>query len=241
MVSTADATQSGGVSDLISDRLYRILTDRIIAGELQPGSRIDPAAIAAEFEISRAPIRDAFARMEFEQLVETKARYGTFVVRPTVRDIHEVCQFRKAVEWLATGLATNDIDRQVLRDLRREAEEALVAAEQGVYEPFFESDRNIHQTIIATTGNSRLLRARAGVEPWVAWLRVLGATGVHRIAGSTVRHLEILDAMLAKDVEAAQAAAAVHLDEVEAWAVEDFQRDREPSVLAADDVQRTVS
>lgn len=224
-MSFADLPAGGGVSDLISDRLYRILTDRVINGELRPGSRIDPAAIATEFGISRAPIRDALARMEHAQLVETRARYGTFVVRPTVQDIHEVCQFRKAVEVLATGIATTQISPLLLSELRHEAVEALDAADRGIYEPFFASDRNIHQAIVASTGNSRLLRARTGVEPWVAWLRVLGATGVHRISGSTARHLEILDALAAKDAEAAQTAAAVHLDEVEAWTVEDFQRD----------------
>ncbi|MGC4153271.1 MAG: GntR family transcriptional regulator [Propionicimonas sp.] len=219
----AEGGAEGGVSDLISDRLYRILTDRLISGELPPGSRIDPAAIATEFGISRAPIRDALARMEHAQLVETRARYGTFVVRPTVQDIHEVCQFRKAVEVLATGIATTQISAALVSELRQEAMEALEAADRGVYGPFFASDRNIHQAIIASTGNSRLIRARAGVEPWVAWLRVLGATGVHRISGSTLRHLEILDAMTAKDADAAQAAAALHLDEVEAWTVADFQ------------------
>ncbi|MCW5951361.1 MAG: GntR family transcriptional regulator [Propionibacteriaceae bacterium] len=221
----ADLHADDGVSDLISDRLYRILTDRVINGELPPGSRIDPTTIAAEFGISRAPIRDALARMEHALLVETRARYGTFVVRPTVHDIHEVCQFRKAVEVMATGIAADRISPALVSELRHEAVEALDAADQGIYEPFFESDRNIHQAIVASTGNSRLLRARTGVEPWVAWLRVLGATGVHRISGSTSRHLEILDALARKDAEAAQAAAAVHLDEVEAWTTEDFQQD----------------
>lgn len=224
-MTLADPSVDGSVSELISDRLWRILTDRVIHGELPPGSRIDPAAIAKEFGISRAPIRDALAKMEFAQLVETKARYGTFVVRPTVRDIHEVCQFRKAVEVLATGLATTEIAPSLVSELRHEAAEALDAADRGIYEPFFESDRNIHQTIVAATGNSRLIRARAGVEPWVAWLRVLGATGVHRISGSTARHFEILDAIARKDIEAAQTAAGVHLDEVEAWMAEDFQQD----------------
>lgn len=224
MGSIANVRDSGGVADLISDRLYRILTDRIINGELKFGSRVDPAALASEFGISRAPIRDALARMEFAQLVETKARHGTFVVRPTVQDIHEVCQLRKAIEVLATGVVAPDMDITVLRGLRDEAVEARAAADRGHYEPFFESDHNIHQTIVAATGNARLLQARAGVAPWVSWLRVLGATGVHRISGSTRRHLEILDAMLDRDAAAAEAAAAVHLDEVEAWTVEDFEK-----------------
>lgn len=142
------------MSELISDRLYRVLTEQIISGEFRPGQRIDAGAIAAEFGISWAPVRDALACMENEHLVIT-----------------------------------------------------------------FESDKKLHGTIIAATGNARMQRARSTVEPWVAWLRVMGATGPHRIAGSTARHLP----SLSWDGEAAGAEAATHLDEVEAWAIEDFE------------------
>ncbi|MFE9687552.1 FCD domain-containing protein [Streptomyces sp. NPDC006285] len=54
------------------------------------------------------------------------------------------------------------------------------------------------------------------------WLRVLGAIGPHRLVDSTRRHLEILDAMAARDVAAAQEAAAVHLAEVEEWTLADM-------------------
>jgi DNA-binding FadR family transcriptional regulator len=60
------------------------------------------------------------------------------------------------------------------------------------------------------------------VEPFVYWLRVLGATGTHRLAGSTARHLEILDAMARRDVHAAKVAAEVHLEEVEEWTLADM-------------------
>ncbi|CAL9329102.1 FCD domain-containing protein [Streptomyces sp. enrichment culture] len=109
-----------------------------------------------------------------------------------------------------------------ITDLREEAVAALRAAEQGDYEPFFASDTRIHHEIIAHTNNSRLIAARGSVEPFVYWLRVLGATGPHRLAGSTRRHLEILDAMAARDVAAAQEAAALHLTEVEEWTLADM-------------------
>jgi GntR family transcriptional regulator, rspAB operon transcriptional repressor len=99
---------------------------------------------------------------------------------------------------------------------------ANAPAEHGDHEPFFAGDTRIHGEIIAGTGNSRLISARDSVEPFVYWLRVLGATGPHRLAGSTRRHLEILDAMAARDVTTAQEAAAVHLAEVEEWPLADM-------------------
>jgi DNA-binding GntR family transcriptional regulator len=210
------------VVERISEQLYSILCERITTGEYAPGSRLDPQAIAKEFGVSRTPVRDTLVRLEHDRLVETRPRSGTFVTRPSRQDVHEVCQLRKGLEWLATGVAAAEMPLEQITDLRDEAVSALDAAERGDYEPFFASDTRIHNEITASTGNSRLITARESVEPFVYWLRVLGATGPHRLAGSTRRHLEILDAMAARDVAAAQEAAAIHLAEVEEWTLADM-------------------
>ncbi|WP_242535980.1 GntR family transcriptional regulator [Streptomyces albidoflavus] len=210
------------VVESISEQLYSILCERITTGIYAPGSRIDPQSIATEFGVSRTPVRDTLVRLEHDRLVETRPRSGTFVTRPSRHDVHEVCQLRKALEWAATGVAAQAMPAGQIADLREEAVAAMRAAERGDYEPFFASDTRLHREIIEHTGNTRLITARESVEPFVYWLRVLGATGPHRLAGSTRRHLEILDAMAARDVAAAQEAAAVHLVEVEEWTLADM-------------------
>jgi GntR family transcriptional regulator, rspAB operon transcriptional repressor len=219
---TVEPARPALVVDSIADQLYRILCERITSGAFAPGSRLDPQAVAAEFGVSRTPVRDALARLEHDRLIETRPRSGTFVARPGITDVHEVCQLRKGIEWVATGLATGRMPESQIAELRAEAVEALAAAEAGDYEPFFVSDMRLHREIVAATGNERLIAARASVEPFVQWLRILGATGPHRLAGSTHRHLQILDAMAARDAAGARDAAAVHLDEVEEWTVADM-------------------
>lgn len=211
------------VVDSIADQLHRILSERISTGAYPPGARLDPQAVASEFGVSRTPVRDALLMLERDRLVETRPRSGTFVARPGTTDVREVCQVRKGLEWVATGIAARQMSLDQISELRAEAVEALAQAERGNFEPFFLSDSHIHGEIVRCTGNSRLIAARASVEPFVQWLRVLGATGTHRLAGSTRRHLEILDAMSRRDVRAAQDAAAVHLDEVEEWTVVDME------------------
>ncbi|WP_220040349.1 GntR family transcriptional regulator [Nonomuraea aridisoli] len=210
------------VVESIADQLYRILCDRITGGTYAPGSRLDPQAIATEFGVSRTPVREALARLEHDQLIVTRPRSGTFVARPGVTDVREVCQLRKGIEWVATGIAARTMPQDRIADLRDEAVEALRRADRGDYEPFFASDSRLHNEIVAATGNARLIRARSSAEPFVLWLRALGATGRRRVADSTRRHLEILDAIAARDVEGAQRAAAVHLDEVEQQMVADL-------------------
>ncbi|WP_198961665.1 GntR family transcriptional regulator [Pseudonocardia sp. MH-G8] len=219
---TVEPARAALMVESIADQLYRILCERITSGAFAPGSRLDPQAVAAEFGVSRTPVRDALARLEHDRLIETRPRSGTFVARPGLTDVHEVCQLRKGIEWVATGLATGRMPESQIAELRAEAVEALAAADTGDYEPFFASDMRLHREIVAATGNERLIAARASVEPFVQWLRILGATGPHRLAGSTHRHLQILDAMAARDAAGARDAAAVHLDEVEEWTAADM-------------------
>lgn len=222
-----DARPTGIVVDSLPDQLHRVLQQRIVHGEMRPGQRIDIQALIDEFGVSKTPVRYALNRLEYDQLVVSKQRSGTYVVTPTVDDVTEFCQLRKAVEWLCTGLATGTMPEPVLKDLRKEIVAAEKATRKGDLQPFLDSDFRLHRTIIQYAGNERLMRVRASVEPFIKWIQVLGATGIDRAALSTKRHLEIVDAMLDRDADEASRVAALHVDEVEAATKEDL-----PKVLA---------
>jgi GntR family transcriptional regulator, rspAB operon transcriptional repressor len=223
-----EAGARGIVTDKLSDQIYRLLRDRIVRGQLVAGARIDLPAMIAELGISKTPLREALSRLELDHLVVTKPRSGTYVAELTVEDIREVCDLRKGIEWVATREATERMPRELLSSLRAEIVDAEEKAREGDYEPFFASDMRLHRTIVAHCGNRRLIRVRESLEAYVEWMRVVGATGTHRISGSTQRHLQIVDAMLEGDGERAQAAAAAHVEEVKDWTIEDFEQ-RTPS------------
>lgn len=211
------------VTDKLSEQIYRLLRNRIVHGQLAPGQRIDLPAMISELGISKTPLREALARLEIDGLVITKPRSGTFVATLTTKDIREVCELRRGLEWAAAPAAALRIPVDLLHDLRAEIVAAERHAADGDYEPFFVSDQRLHHTIMAHSGNNRLIRARDSVEAYVQWMRVVGATGTHRISGSTRRHLDIVDAMLARNAADAAARVAIHIEEVMAWTIEDFE------------------
>ncbi|MFF5229699.1 GntR family transcriptional regulator [Dactylosporangium sp. NPDC000521] len=210
------------VVESLSDQLYRVVCDRIVTGAYPPGSRLDPLAIANEFGVSRTPVRDTLAMLERDRLVETRPRSGTYVAQPTIDDVIEVCDVRKGIEWVATFIATERMPMDQIEKLREETAKAIEAAEQGDFEPFFLSDTHFHRGIIEATANARLMQVRSSIEPFGQWLRVIGATGTHRVADTLGTHLKILEAMALRDAAAAAEAAAIHLDEVKAWTIEDM-------------------
>jgi DNA-binding GntR family transcriptional regulator len=209
-------------TEKLSDQVYRLVRDRITSGELRPGARLGLDHLVTELGVSKTPLREALSRLERERLVVTRPRSGTYVAVPDVIDIIEICELRRGIEWQAIQLATSAIPLAELHALHLEIGRAEDLAARGDYEPFFQSDVRLHRVIVDFAGNRRLCDVRDTIDSYVQWFRILGATGVHRVHGSSLRHRQIVAALLERDPLAAAAAIAVHIDEVKDWMVEDF-------------------
>lgn len=216
-------------AEKLSEQVYRLMRDRIVDGRLPPGTRLSLESLLTELGVSKTPLREALARLEREHLVTTKPRSGTYVALPDLDDLAEVCELRRGIEWQATQLATNAIPTEELLALREEVERAAALAATGDYALYFSSDTRLHQTIFNYCGNRRLYQAHEAIDSYVRWLRVLGTTGAHRAAGSSRRHLELIDALLRRDADAASTIMAIHIAEVQRWTTEDFAAARIPT------------
>jgi len=76
------------------ERLYSVVCDRICLLEYAPGERLSEEELAAEFKVSRTPIRRVLSRLEAEGLVETRHGVGTFVVDVELDHMAQVYQLR---------------------------------------------------------------------------------------------------------------------------------------------------
>lgn len=91
-------------------RVARGLRDRVSNGVLGPGTTLSQAAIAAEYGVSRIPVRDALQSLATDGLVELHG--GTAVVTPmSIEDLQELYELREALEPVATRLAVPFVGR----------------------------------------------------------------------------------------------------------------------------------
>src|SRR3954471_21178357 len=72
------------------EEVAELLRQRIFRRELEPGSWIDEQALAAEYGISRTPLREALKVLAAEGLVTMKLRRGAYVTEVSERDLAEV-------------------------------------------------------------------------------------------------------------------------------------------------------
>ncbi|MEA2321762.1 MAG: hypothetical protein QOD81_1612, partial [Solirubrobacteraceae bacterium] len=85
--------------------LLEELEKRIVDGTLAPGQRLVEQDVAAEFGVSRGPVREAFAELARTGLLEINARRGAGVRVFTDRDIGELYQLRECLEGCALASA----------------------------------------------------------------------------------------------------------------------------------------
>ncbi|MBX6321720.1 MAG: GntR family transcriptional regulator [Rhodospirillaceae bacterium] len=98
------------------ERLHAIVRDRICLLEYAPGERLSEEELAAEFNVSRTPIRRVLSRLEAEGLVETRHGVGTIITDIKIEDLEQVYALRMELAVLIGRLdplprSAEDLDR----------------------------------------------------------------------------------------------------------------------------------
>jgi len=142
--------------ETLTARVSRVLADRIISGELEPGSRLLQDRIAAEFGASHVPVREAFRRLEAQGLAISEPRRGVRVASFDLADVREVAEMRAALEVLALRHAAPNLTSEIL-DAAEEATSAGDASRD--VRSWEDANRRFHRLIIAPCEMPRLLMA----------------------------------------------------------------------------------
>ena len=207
-------------------RLVDAVDERIRSGRYAPGERLQTeTSFMAEFDVSRTVVREALSRLQAAGLVETKHGIGSFVRavadgRPfridadeleTRRDVVAVLELRIGVETEAASIAAVRREGAHLEAMRA----ALAAFEAAVAndEDTVGLDLRFHVEIARATGNrhfEELLRTFGASLIPRARLRG-GPVGPTYLARINAEHESIVDAIEARDREAARAAMRTHL------------------------------
>lgn len=189
----------------------------MLRGDLPAGVRLVEQRLAEEFETSRTPVREAMRRLEGDGHLVRDASNGLTPRVPDVRTMHEYYDVRLALEDLTVRRATIDGDHGLLRDLKAEWEEMGARRKDAHDTPpeeqheFVRADERFHIGVAQAGGNQTAQQYLAEITDRIHVLRIQGFTIEARIDATVVEHLEILNAMLARDADAAAAFMRSHV------------------------------
>ena len=192
--------------------VYDRLKDAIITGTLRPLERISENKVAADFGLSRTPVRQALQRLEAEGLIQVVPKRGSFVSRPTVEDILEIYQIRTPLEAVCARVAAERIEESQLALLDR-----LVRVEQA-RGPGRAADRSLraaaqfHAVIYGCSRNQRMATLLVDLQNQVHRVRVLWPSTVARLGDTWSEHAAIVEALRARNGAAAERLMTEHLE-----------------------------
>src|SRR5690625_735241 len=153
---TASAVDPSLRVGTLGERLAQRLRERIIRGDLAGGERLVEDAVAAEFDISRGPVRDAFRVLESEGLV-TPLRRGVSVRGFSEQDVEEVYSLRRANEQLAARLQAARAPEASFDRMTEGVTVMARAADRDEWQDFATYDLDFHTEVYAQCGHRRLV------------------------------------------------------------------------------------
>jgi len=204
--------QATGTSATLSSqaRVADELRQAIIRGELAPKSQVSEAALAAEHGVSRTPIREALKQLETEGLVRIVPRVGTFVTAPSWPDIVELAQVREMLEGLGARLTAQRSDQAVVRTLRHAVENLRNAVDSEDIDRIYVADTDFHDAVVIGSGSRKLLQFYRQLMNQMAYQR-LAYRQTDIDPAWTDEHAGILEAIVARDADAAEYAMREHI------------------------------
>jgi DNA-binding GntR family transcriptional regulator len=195
-----------GVSGTVRDRVTLALRQRILAGDLTQGTRLELDVLAEQFGTSRTPVREACLELSHEGLVQVTPRSGVTVIGISPSDVSDNFLVMSTLGGMAAKLATERMTEAQLTTIQKVGQELLNARDDDA--DLIHLNWQFHREINRASNSPRLLHL----------LRVSGklvpqnlAVAPEQISCSRVEHRELLDALSRRDGDTARSVMEAHL------------------------------
>ncbi len=196
-------------SRLLRERVYEELRNDILTCKLMPGAEIREAELAARFEVSKSPVRDALISLEREGLVITIPRQGYRVAPVSISDMLDMFHLRAALERA-----------NIERIIRYASDEQLQALDQ--FKHFTEAqwpngfvgyNKTFHRRLAELGGNHRMRDQLIDLIDLMERAVQISVSNMDhgKPEALVAEHREIIDVIQSRSIKAAQRLAEQHV------------------------------
>ncbi|MCZ7572938.1 MAG: GntR family transcriptional regulator [Ardenticatenaceae bacterium] len=194
-----------------SEQADRQIKERIIILKLPPASIINEVALMAELGLGRTPIREAFQRLSWKDLVVILPRRGIYVAEINLNDLRHIFEIRHQLKGSAARFAAERAtpeDCTALHKLLADSHELL---ESGENIALIHLDREFHHRLVQTSHNPFLgdILGRLYSLSLRLWYASLGT--VEHLREAVAEHRRVVEAIEVDNGETGEAVMAGHV------------------------------
>ena len=155
----------------LSETIYQSLKKAVIDGDIKPGQRLQEKEIAALFNTSSTPVREAFFRLAAEKYLVINARKEVLVQDTTQDEVRELYEIVRALDILALRKVMTALTDDDIRDLREMTEELGRFHDADDHQRYLEQNLRIHDRIWRVCGSSSLYETLSEIMSKIAIYR----------------------------------------------------------------------
>ncbi len=196
--------------------IENVLFNGMIHGNNKEGERLKEDDMAAEFGISRTPVRKCLRQLAQDGLIKLQPKRSATVIGFTADDVEEIYEIRRALEKQALRHSTPFLNIQGLKEIREEIQKS---AESGDIDALMEADEKLHNYFIHASERRRLIAILEQMHRLIHHFRKLGFNIKHIRDNAIKVHLSLIDALSVRDIETAEKILDEHLVEGKKTAV----------------------
>ncbi|GGX00770.1 GntR family transcriptional regulator [Streptomyces lomondensis] len=205
--------EAGGEELSLAERAYRAIRDRLVMLEIRPGAPIHEEQLAQSLGVGRTPVREALKRLQYERLITTYPRRGTFATEVNITDLAHISEVRQELEPLAAAQAARRAtaaDRAVLTALRQELLSADARRQDAT--ELMHLDLQVHRAVYAAAHNPYLEDTLVRHDNLATRIWCLFLDRLSDMAGHVEEHGPLIEAIVAGEPEQAARLARGHVE-----------------------------
>ena len=201
-------------SSTIPDRIFSLIKEAIVEGDIEAGSKISEPELARAYGISRGPLREAIGRLEACGLVVRRPNVGARVVTLSSRQLIEIFHVREALEGMSARLAAQHMSEEEIAELRLLLDQHGEQIERDTEHAYFqrEGDLDFHYRIVQGSHNARMIDLLCNdLYHLVRLYRYQFGMSSKRGPRAFIEHEHIVDAIERRDPEMAELMMRAHI------------------------------
>lgn len=179
------------------------LVERLLGGDLKPGSQLNESELTADLGVSRTPLREALLQLEFEGLLRSTPGKGFSVAPLERREMEELFDVGIELESLALRLA-GEVEKENLEQMHAiNSERAQLLRDRDDRDALVQLDDHWHRLLVSSCDNDQLLELLRLVRNRL--YRYVYAFEGHEseVEGAIQDHEEIMEALEEDDLDQA--------------------------------------
>ncbi|HOW85727.1 MAG TPA: GntR family transcriptional regulator [Candidatus Aminicenantes bacterium] len=219
----------------LSQTIYQSLKKAIIDGELKPGQRLQEKEIAALYNTSSTPVREAFFRLAAEKYLVISARKEVLVQDTSQEEVRELYEIVRALDILALRKSLVRMGDADVEELRAMTDELGRLYSAGGHQGYLDQNLRIHDRIWSHCGSASLYRTLSDLMAKIAIYRrkvdFAPFSDPPALEKSYRDHCEIFRLVERRDIDALERLIEAH------WG-EEFSIDTPPAPKRGPDARR---